>query len=163
MQIPADGHCLFAAIYCSRFLSLGRKLPNDISSAGPVARALWVKTARQILVEADAVRDPSVLDTRTILLDGEQTAEEYLKLMSEPRPRRESWGGESELHAMARLWGCRICTLLFRKDPAEGSQVRLLTGPLGTAGHIHTLLFNGSHYDLVILTKEQLILLGLLS
>ena len=94
-------------------------------------------------------------------MDGGQTAEAYLERMSQSQPRRESWGGEAELHVMARLWRCRICILLFRRDPVEGSQVRLLTGPLGTVGHIHTLLFNGSHYDLVILTQEQMLLLGL--
>ena len=62
---------------------------------------------------------------------------------------------------MAILWKCRICTLLLREDPVEGSQVRLLTGPLGTTRHVHTLLFNGTHYDLVILTQEQEIALGL--
>ena len=62
---------------------------------------------------------------------------------------------------MAMIWKCRICTLLLRNDPAEGWQVRLLTGPLGTTGRIHTLLFNGTHYDLATLTPEQLILLGL--
>ena len=97
-----------------------------------------------------------------MLLDGTQTAEQYVELMSQSPPSPASWGGESELHMMAILWKCRICTLLFRKDPVEGSQMRLLTGPLGTTGHIHTLLFNGSHYDLVILTQEQMLLLGLL-
>ena len=56
---------------------------------------------------------------------------------------------------------CVICTLLLRSDPAEGWQVRLLTGPLGTTGPIYTVLFNGTHYDTTILTPEQLILLGL--
>ena len=108
-----------------------------------------------------ALGDASVPDAKTILLDGEQTAEQYLELMSQSEPRPESWGGESELHAMAILWKCRICTLLLRSDPAEGFQVRLLTGPLGTTGHMHTLLFNGTHYDVAILSPEQLILLGL--
>ena len=162
-KIRPDGHCLFAAMYVSKGLSEGRPLrAADILNMGPTARQHWVDRARSILTKAADVRDPSVLDARTILLDGEQTAEEYLRLMSQKQPSRESWGGESELHVMARLWGCRICILLLREDPAEGSQVRLLTGPLGTVGHIHTLLFNGSHYDFVILTKEQLIMLGLL-
>ena len=108
------------------------------------------------------VGDASVPDAKAILLDGTQTAEQYLELMSQSPPSQESWGGESELHIMAILWKCRICTLLSRQDPVEGSQVRLLTGPLGTTGHIHTLLFNGSHYDFVILTQEQMTLLGLL-
>ena len=135
---------------------------KEDKSSAPTALDGLTDSGGSCTTKAADVRDPSVLDARTILLDGEQTAEEYLRLMSQPHPSPESWGGESELHAMARLWGCRICILLLREDPAEGSQVRLLTGPLGTVGHIHTLLFNGSHYDLVILTKEQLIMLGLL-
>ena len=99
--------------------------------------------------------DASVSDAKAILLDGAQTAEQYLQLMPQSPPSPESWGGESELHMMAILWKCRICTLFFRQDPVEDSQVRLLAGPLGTTGHIHTLLFNGSHYDLVILTQVQ--------
>ena len=35
-------------------------------------------------------------------------------------------------------------------------QVRLLWGPLGTTGPTHTLLFNGTHYDLVIMTEDQM-------
>ena len=105
--------------------------------------------------------DASVADAKAILLDGAQTAKQYLELMSQSPPSPESWGGESELHMMSILWKCRICALLFRQDPVEGSQVRLLTGPLGTTGHIHTLLFDGRHYDLVILTREQVTALGL--
>ena len=104
---------------------------------------------------------PTRLFLKAILLDGTQTAEQYLELMSQRPPSRESWGGESELHIMAMVWKCRICTLLLRQDPVEGSQVRLLVGPLGTTGHIHTLLFNGTHYDLAILTREQMVALGL--
>ena len=107
--------------------------------------------------------DASVSDAKAILLDGTQTAEQYLELMSQSPPSRESCGGESELHFLAIHWQCRICTLLSRKDPVEGSQVRRLTGPLGTTGPIHTLLFTGSHYDLVTLTQEQEDLLGLRS
>ena len=114
------------------------------------------------MLEEVAVGDASVSDAKAILLDGAQTAEQYLELMSQNPPSRESWGGESELHMMANLWKCRMCTLRFRQDPVEGSQARLLTGPLGTTGRIHTLLFNGSHYDLVILTPEQEDFSGLL-
>ena len=160
--IRPDGHCLFAAIFCSSYLSAGRKLQAGVFDTGPRARQAWIKTARKILLEEVAVGDASVPDAKAILLDGTQTAEQYLELMSQSPPSRESWGGESELHMMAILWKCRICTLLSRQDPLEGSQVRLLTGPLGTTGHIHTLLFNGSHYDFVILTQEQMTLLGLL-
>ena len=162
-QIRSDGHCLFAAIVCSlRYHDSGRKLPVDISEIGPKARRYWVEIARQILSGEITVGDASVSEATAILLDGTQTAEQYLELMSQSPPSRESWGGESELHMMAKFWKCRICTLLSRQDPLEGSQVRLLTGPLGTTGHIHTLLFNGSHYDFVILTQEQMTLLGLL-
>ena len=87
--------------------------------------------------------------------------EEYLALMSQENPGPEAWGGESELHVLATHWRCRICTMLFRIDPLEGSQTRLLWGPLGTVGRIHTLLFNGTHYDFVELTPEQLTMLGL--
>ena len=160
-RIRPDGHCLFAAMYSSRTLSSGKQLPADTSCVGPMARGHWVKTARRILVEEVAVRDASGRDAKAILLEGTQTAEEYLKLMSQSPPSPASWGGESELYMMAIIYECRICTLLFRQDPVEGSQVRLLTGPLGTTGHIHTLLFNGSHYDLVILEREQMISLGL--
>ena len=117
--------------------------------------------ARRILRGEVAVGDASASDAKAILLDGAQTAKQYLELMSQSPPSPESWGGESELHMMAMLWKCRICTLLLRQDPVEGSQVRLLAGPLGTTGHIHTLLFNGTHYDLVILTEEQFNALGL--
>ena len=105
--------------------------------------------------------DTSVPDARAILLDGTQTAEQYVELMSQSPPSRATWGGESELYVMAAIMKCRLCTLLYRDDPVEGSQVRLLTGPLGKSGHIHTLLFNGTHYDTVILTPQQLELLGL--
>ena len=96
------------------------------------------------------------------MLDGPQTAEEYLALMYQNDPRPEAWGGERELHALATFWGCRMCTLLFRNDPREGPQTRLLWGPLGTVGEIHTLIFNGCHYDMVKLAQEQLVMLGLL-
>ena len=92
---------------------------------------------------------------KAILLDGEQTIEKYLELISQGQHSRESWGGESELHAMVILWKCVICTLLLRTDPVDGSQMRLVTAPLGMRGPIHTLLFNGTHYDLVILTQDQ--------
>ena len=143
-------------------LSEGKELPPGTSRVvGPMAREHWVKTARRILVEEVAVRDASGRDAKAILLEGTQTAEEYLKLMSQSPPSPASWGGESELYMMAMLWKLRICTLLSREDPVEGLQARLLAGPLGTTGHIHTLLFNGSHYDLVILKEEQEIALGL--
>ena len=127
-----------------------------------MARGYWVNTARKILSGEITVGDASVSEATAILLDGTQTAEQYLEFMSQSPPSRQAWGGESELHMLALVRKCRICTLLFREDPEEGSQVRLLTGPLGTTGHIHTLLWNGSHYDLVILTGEQMRLLGLL-
>ena len=95
-------------------------------------------------------------------MDGGQTAEEYLAPMSQNNRRPEAWGGERELHALATLWGCRICTLLLRSDPREGPQTRFLWGLLGTVGEIHTLLFNGGHYELMKLMQEQLVMLGLL-
>ena len=82
--------------------------------------------------------------------------------MSQNNPRPEAWGAERELHVLETLWRCRICTLLLRNDLGEGPQTRLLWGPLGTVGEIHTLLFNGGLYDLVKLTQEQLVMLGLL-
>ena len=87
--------------------------------------------------------------------------EQYLAHMSQENPEPEAWGGERELHVLAMLWECRICTMLCRNDPREGPQTRLLWGPLGKAGKVHTLLFNGTHYDLVELTPEQLTMLGL--
>ena len=101
------------------------------------------------------------LSARHILLGGGQTAEEYLELMDQENPGPEAWGGERELHVLATHWGCRICTLLIRIHPREGPQTRLLWGPLGTGGGLHTLLFNGDHYDILTLTEEQLIILGL--
>ena len=81
--------------------------------------------------------------------------------MSQEEPGPEAWGGEGELRVLATFWGIRSCTLLFRNDPCEGPQTRLLWGPLGTRGRIHTLLFNGTHYDLVELMQDQLVTLGL--
>ena len=158
-----DGNCLFAAIYFSK---LRAKFPPARfgTDFGPKARALWIKSASKILLEGDgtAFGPTSGISVRDILLDGGQTAEEYLALMSQNNPGPEAWGGERELHVLATLWHCRICTLLFCQDPREGPQTRLLWGPLGTAGDIHTLLFNGTHYDVVTLTQEQLVMLGLL-
>ena len=130
---------------------------------GQKCRELWVELARKILLEeAGTASGPARdLSARDILLDGGQTAEEYLELMAQKDPGPEAWGGERELHMLATRWGCRICTLLFRSDPREGPQTRLLWGPLGTVGHIHTLLFNGTHYDLLTWTEEHLIMLGL--
>ncbi len=120
--------------------------------------------ARNILLEEADIASGAAQDlsARYILLDGEQTAEEYLELMDQENPGPEAWGGERELHVLATHWGCRICTLLIRIHPREGPQTRLLWGPLGTAGHIHTLLFNGVHCDLLTLTEDQLTMLGLL-
>ena len=154
-RIRSDGHCLFAAILCSRIVQKRGELPPDFYDLGPRARQCYTDLARKILGGASAP------DAKAILLEGTQTPEQYLELMCQSPPSQESWGGEAELHVMAMFWKCRICTLLFRQDPTEGSQVRLLTGPLGTTGHVHTLLFNGTHYDLVTLTPEQMILLGL--
>ena len=155
-----DGHCLFAAIHCAR-LSESEPLPANLPDVGPMARRRWVELAHRLLWEGVAEKGASVPEARAILLDGTLTVAQYLELMSKNSQNRESWGGESELHMMAILWKCRMCTLLFRQDPVEDSQVRLLACPLGTTGHIHALLFNGNHYDLVILTQKQLILLGL--
>ena len=52
-RIRSDGHCLFAAIDCSRFRSLGRDLPAAVGDIGPRARALWIRSARKILLEGD--------------------------------------------------------------------------------------------------------------
>ena len=82
--------------------------------------------------------------------------------MHQNNPRPDA-GGERELHVLATLWRCRICTLLFRNDPRGGPQTRFFCGgPLGTVGEIHTLLSNGGSHDLVKLTQEQLVILGLL-
>ena len=141
-----------------------RDLPATFGDIGPRARALWIRSARKILLEGDGTASgpTSGINARDILLDGGQTAEEYLALMSQNNPRPTAWGGERELHVLTTLWRCRICTLLLRNDPREGPQTRLLWGPVGTVGEIHTLLFNGGHYDLVKLTQEQLVMLGLL-
>ena len=48
-RIRGDGHCLFAAIYCSWTRSLGRDLPEMFGGIGLAARALWVRIARKVL------------------------------------------------------------------------------------------------------------------
>ena len=70
---------------------------------------------------------------------------------------------ERELQVIATDSQCRICTFCCRNHPVEGLQTRLLWGPLGTTGDFHTLLWNGTHYDLLTLTREQLNMLGLRS
>ncbi len=130
---------------------------------GLKSRQMWVKTARRILLNTDGTDSGQAraINAKGILLECGQTVDQYLALMTQTNPGRAAWGGEGELHMLATMWECRICTLLFRTDPREGPQTRLLWGPLGTVGNIHTLLFNGTHYDLVRLTPEQLAMLGL--
>ena len=147
---------------------MGRALPENLklSNVGQQARTCWIKLAQKILSQRDRTgsgRAPVInpVEAREVLLEGTQTVEEYLALMSQENPGPEAWGGESELHVLATMWKCRICTMLERTDPREGLQTRLLWGPLGTGGPIHTMLFNGTHYDLVGLTPEQLTILNL--
>ena len=107
-QIRSDGHCLFAAILCSwRYHDSGGKLQADISEIEPKARRYWVKIARKILSGEIAVGDASVSEAAAILLDGTQTAEQYLEFMSQSPPSRQAWGGESELHMLALVWKCQ--------------------------------------------------------
>ena len=139
-------------------------MPATIGDIGPKARAFWIRPARKILLEGDGTASgpTSGINTRDIMLDGGETAEEHLALMYQSNPLPESWGVERELYDLATLWRCRMCTLLLCSDPREGPQTRLLWGPLGTVGEIHTLLCNGGHYVLVKLSQEQLAMLGLL-
>ena len=132
-RICRDGHCLLAAIYCCMFRSLGRDLPATICDIGPRARALWMMSARKILVEGDGTASGPTYGTnaRGIMLDCGETAEEYLALMYQNNPRPEAWGRERELHVLATLWRCRICTLLLRTDPRDGSADAPLVGPMG--------------------------------
>ena len=102
--------------------------------------------------------DPGV---RRILLEEGQTPEDYLALMSTENPGREAWGGEGELYLLALRYKCRVCTLISRALPQGGRQARLLWGPLATDGEIIALLYNGTHYDALILDPGQLEMLGL--
>ena len=57
---------------------------------------LWVRSARKILLEGHntASWPTSGINARDMLLDGGETAEEYLALMSQNNPRPESRGGD---------------------------------------------------------------------
>ena len=88
--------------------------------------------------------------------------ESYLDLMSkEDNPDRAAWGGEKEIFAIAMAWKCRICVMIHRTDKQEGSEVRVVQGPVGDGQEVYCLLYNGTHYDLLLLTHEQLHVLGL--
>ena len=67
---------------------------------------------RKVLLEGDGTASgpTSGINARGIMLDGGETAEEYLALMSQNSPRPDAWGGERELHVLATLYNCRICT-----------------------------------------------------
>ena len=78
------------------------------------------------------------------------------------RARAGSMGWRGRVTRAGEGVSVRICTFVFREDRREVPQIRLLWGPLGTTGgRLHTLLFNGTHYDVVTLTQEQLDMLGL--
>ena len=91
-RICSDGNCLFVAIYCSIFRSRGRDLPETLGDIGLNAKAFWIRSARNILLEGDgtASRPTSGINARDIMLDGGETADDYLALMSQNSPRPEA-------------------------------------------------------------------------
>ena len=154
VPIKCDGHCLFAALWCARWRG-----KHKTSFPSVVARRSWVKRARQLLASNTMLGDLSATD---LILDAGQTVESYLDLMSkEDNPDRAAWGGEKEIFAIAMAWKCRICVMIHRTDKQEGSEVRVVQGPVGDGQEVYCLLYNGTHYDLLLLTHEQLHMLGL--
>ena len=101
MAIVSSGPC-----FVPRYSTWGNKLPADLAEIGPQARVQYVEKVQKLFKKGEA---SSVLDARTILLDGTQTAEQYMELMSQSPPSRETWGGESELYVMAIQWRVRRC------------------------------------------------------
>ena len=93
-RICRDGHCLLPRFIASKFRSLGRYLPATIGDIGPRARALWIRSARKILLEGDGTASgpTSGINARGILLDGGEAAEEYLGVDVSEQPAAGSMG-----------------------------------------------------------------------
>jgi hypothetical protein len=156
ITIPGDGNCLFSALALgSRYCKEPDRSDSDsrdlLKQMGELCRAGYLQNVND-MCKAD-FHLPSGLALADMLrhMVSGQSVDNYLSRMSPPITSRRQWGSYAEASVLAGLWKVQVGFFGL-----TGQSVVMLHEPVGldTGSHI-AVLWNGSHYDLLVLDRVQ--------
>jgi hypothetical protein len=156
ITIPGDGNCLFSALalgslYCTTPDRSDSDSTDFVKLLGERCRSTYLTNVK-VMCEAE-FHLPSGLKLADMLrhMVSGQSVDNYLSKMTPPILSRLQWGSYAEASVMAGLWKVQVGFFGL-----TGQSVVMLQEPLGldTGKHI-AVLWNGNHYDLLVLDRAQ--------
>jgi hypothetical protein len=156
ITIPGDGNCLFSALalgslYCKNPCRSDSDSIDWLKDLGAGCRARYLDNVTEMCAANYVFPSGLALaDMLRHMVSGKSVGD-YVLRMTPPISSRRQWGSYAEASVMAGVWKVQVGFFGL-----TGQSVVMLQEPMGldTGSHI-AVLWNGSHYDLLVLDRPQ--------